>query len=205
MTEHRVAALYTLALSSPYRGMSYVDPWPIKRDAKTYDGPLPVVAHPPCGPWSRAWSHAVRDRPEQDPRCAPRAVEQVRKWGGILEHPALSRLWDTGADLPLPFAYGTRPELAIRDRWGGFTIEVHLCDFGDPRQKPTWLYMVGVDPERIELPKPREPAPTPDVMRTDGTGRRSAGDFMSEQARKRTTPELARWLVDLAATVERRD
>lgn len=60
------------------------------RDARTYEGPLPVVAHPPCGPWGRL-RHLSR---HDDPALAIRAVEQVRAFGGVLEHPAYSRLWD---------------------------------------------------------------------------------------------------------------
>ncbi|HLV66932.1 MAG TPA: hypothetical protein VKY73_14020, partial [Polyangiaceae bacterium] len=84
-----VAALYVDKLGC-YPKMYGVDCWDETRDARLYDGPHPVVAHPPCGPWSRL-RHLYRGN-EHD--CASRAVEQVRRWGGVLEHPAGSRLWD---------------------------------------------------------------------------------------------------------------
>lgn len=72
-----VAALY-VERGGPYFGMPGVDPWDIERDARTYAGPHPVVAHPPCGPWGEL-RHLYKGN-EHD--IAPIAVEQVRKWGG---------------------------------------------------------------------------------------------------------------------------
>lgn len=93
-----VAALYVMA-DGPYPKL--VANWyDEKRDAKLYDGPFPVVAHPPCGPWSKMRHLCTK----QDKTCAPRAVEQVRKFGGVLEHPAHSRLWNH-CDLPLPWGF----------------------------------------------------------------------------------------------------
>jgi hypothetical protein len=42
-----IAALF-VATNGPYFGLPDVDPWDVTRDARTYPGPHPVVAHPPC-------------------------------------------------------------------------------------------------------------------------------------------------------------
>ncbi len=48
----KVAALFVEA-GGVYSNLAGVDPWDIKRDARLYAGPYPVVAHPPCARWSR--------------------------------------------------------------------------------------------------------------------------------------------------------
>lgn len=219
----RVAALYVLQRSSPYAAIDGVDLWPKTRDARRYAGPWPVVAHPPCGHWSRSVAHLTHDVPEHDPELALIAVGQVRRWGGVLEHTGRSLAWDAEsaarrpilaplarevADLalPRPAPYGTVPALAPRDDFGGFSLEVRQCAWGDRRRKTTWLYFCHVDPELVILPKPRLPPPPPEHIpprrRRDGEGlyARSWSDAMSSQERKRTVPALARWLVDIAAT-----
>lgn len=45
-----VAALYVEA-GGEYVGRPDVDPWDEARDARGYDGPHPVVCHPPCNLW----------------------------------------------------------------------------------------------------------------------------------------------------------
>lgn len=205
----RSAALYVLARSSPYAEIDGVDLWPKSRDARLYPGPWPVLAHPPCGHWSRSVAPRTHDTPEHDRDLAPLAVGQVRRWGGIVEHPRRSKLWDR-ADLalPRPASYGAAPMLAPRDDFGGFSVEVRQCDWGDKRRKSTWLYFCHVDPARVVLPEPRSPAPSPDHIpprrRRDGKGlyARCWSDAMGSQERKRTVPKLAHWLVDLAATAE---
>jgi hypothetical protein len=41
-----VAALF-VETNGAYYGLPGVDPWDESRDARLYDGPFPVVAHPP--------------------------------------------------------------------------------------------------------------------------------------------------------------
>lgn len=138
-----VAALY-IDPRGPYPKLPGVECWGLpERDAKEYAGPHPVVAHPPCGPWGKL-RHLCR---LQDPACGPRAVQQVRRWGGVLEHPAHSKLFDA-CGMPHPikyevngrFAYGSSGPL---DSYGGRTYYVEQCDWGHVARKATWLYVVG--------------------------------------------------------------
>ena len=45
--KRQVAALF-VEKGGCYYGLNGVDPWPAGRDARLYNGPHPVVAHPPC-------------------------------------------------------------------------------------------------------------------------------------------------------------
>ncbi len=152
----------------------------------------------------------------QGPWLAPAAVLQVRKWGGILEHPARSLLWEK-MSLPRPEPYRQAtiggPE---RDAWGGFTVEVDQSAFGHTSHKRTWLYMVGIHPRKIILPPssatPRMPQDLLDTIarwkpkseKRPGRkpGARCYTDAISSEARKRTPDAFARWLVDLAKTAK---
>ena len=123
-----VAALY-IDPRGPYpRLLGKSNCWGLDRDATLYPGPHPVVAHPPCGPWGRI-KHLYQGAEHE---LAPIAVEQVRTWGGVLEHPARSGLWKQ-CRLPLPYAG--------LDALGGFTVEVNQCDWGHVAPKKTWLYV----------------------------------------------------------------
>lgn len=179
----RVAALYVDVARGPYASLPGVDCWGVERDARQYDGPHPVVAHPPCAQWSRLRHFARAD--DGTKSCAPRAIEQVRRWGGVVEHPASSSLW---AHLALP------PPGGLPDRHGGRTIEVRQCDWGHPAEKRTWLYVVG--PVDCVPPMPPRGEPTHCVESRNGTA--SALPRMPKRDRHITPPALARWLVDLA-------
>lgn len=102
------------------------------RDARTYAGPFPVVAHPPCGPWGRLRFLCTK----QDASCGPHAVEMVRRFGGVLEHPSESMLF-RHCRMPWP---GELP-----DEFGGRTYLVRQVAWGHACEKPTWLYVVGGD------------------------------------------------------------
>lgn len=184
-----VAALY-VDPRGPYPAMPGVEAWDERRDARAYAGPHPVVAHPPCGPWG-AFAHMCKNQPRD---LGPLAVEQVRRWGGVLEHPARSKLWHH-AGLPLP---GQLP-----DALGGVTIEVNQVDWGHACMKPTWLYLVGV---RLDA-YPRRPKATPThgiwFSSFEYAGR--AGPRLkgaSKEIRRRTPPEFAEFLVSLARRVD---
>jgi hypothetical protein len=188
-----VSALY-VDPRGPYSSL-VADWWDEARDATRYAGPNPIVAHPPCGHWGRL-RHLHR---RNDGHLAPIAVEQVRRWGGVLEHPAGSQLWKR-CGLPRP------GELA--DRWGGYSIEVCQCDWGHVARKRTWLYLVGAPNSSIVWPPHREPTHWISGSRNP---RRKPGGLVppgikvcSAQQRRRTPVDFARYLISLAATAEER-
>jgi hypothetical protein len=192
-----VAALYCDP-RGVYPSLPNVDCWDESRDARLYDGPHPVVAHPPCGPWGKLRHLSRKD----DPALAIRAVEQVRQWGGVLEHPCGSKLID---HCRLPRA-GELP-----DEHGGRTIEVCQVDWGHVARKRTWLYLVRVT-KRLTFPAPREPthwisgfrsttSTTPTRYKRTGCAVPPGIKVCSAQQRRRTPPLFAEWLVSLARSV----
>jgi hypothetical protein len=137
-----VAALF-VATGGIYFGRPDVDPWDEHRDARLYDGPHPVVAHPPCSRWCRLaglvearWGHKRGD----DGGCFASALASVRRWGGVLEHPAYSDAW-ARFDLPDPSRHGGWH----RGLCGGFSAHVEQGRYGHPAKKATWLYAYGTD------------------------------------------------------------
>lgn len=106
-----VAVLFARA-DSIYKTMPGCDVYDIERDARTWPGGCPVVAHPPCRAWGRLRKFA---KPRDDEKSlGPWAVEQVRTWGGVLEHPAESTLF-AHCGMPRP---GQFP-----DEHGGWSVE----------------------------------------------------------------------------------
>ena len=98
-----VAALYVEA-NGIYAGLPDVELWDESRDARSYPGKHPVIAHPPCSRWCRLaglvearWGHKKGD----DGGTFAAALAAVRKYGGVLEHPAYSDAWGA-VYLPLP-------------------------------------------------------------------------------------------------------
>jgi len=124
-----------------YSRIRGVDLWDIERDARTYDGPHPVVAHPPCQRWgSFAFVNYKRwpfehNRPGNDGGCFASALESVRKYGGVLEHPAKSRAWDVYA-LDRPNVTGWN-QTSAKGEW---VCEVWQSAYGHRANKATWLF-----------------------------------------------------------------
>lgn len=138
----KVAALY-VATGGCYFGLPDVVPYDVNNDARLYDGPWPVVAHPPCARWCRLaglvekrWGHKRGD----DGGTFAAALASVRKWGGVLEHPAYSDAWDAFM-LPNPPRHGGW----VRGFCGGWTCHVEQSRYGHPAKKATWLYAFGVE------------------------------------------------------------
>ncbi|WP_436078183.1 hypothetical protein [Acidovorax delafieldii] len=151
------------------------DVWDAQRDARSYTGANPVVCHPPCRGWDRL-RHWAKPRPDEK-ALALFAVEQVRRCGGVLEHPWGSTLWHA-AELPHPGKV---------DAWGGWTLLVDQGWWGHAAPKPTYLYIVGCSRENVgELP----------VQLHRAEGRTL---HLSPADRERTPLAFARFLVDVAA------
>ena len=142
-----IAALY-VEKDGAYFGLPNVDPWDEKRDARKYAGPHPVIAHPPCNKWSplayinqkRLPGYHVGD----DGGCFEHALECVREFGGVLEHPANSIAWRH---------YNLRrPKRGSWQLAGGsgpmaeWVTEVDQGAYGHRARKRTWLLYVGVVP-----------------------------------------------------------
>ncbi len=154
-----IAALF-VATGGCYFGIPGVDPWDEKRDARLYTGPHAVVAHPPCARWSMLANvnHArYGTKIGDDGGCFASALESVRTYGGILEHPAESMAWK---------AFGIPRPPSTRKRggspgWiaapGGYTTEVCQRNYGHRAEKRTWLYCSGVAPISLDWQRPAAP------------------------------------------------
>jgi len=182
---------------SIYKSLPACDVYDIDRDALTWPGGAPVVAHPPCRAWGRLFYFA-KPRPGEK-ELGLWAVGQVRQWGGVLEHPAGSKLF-SAAGLPMP---------GETDAWGGWTLPITQHWFGHRAEKKTWLYIVGCAPQHIP-PMPLVLGDTTHVIagsrprRKDGTRlRKKEGNpawrpEVSKAEREHTPPELAKWLLEVA-------
>ena len=113
---------------SVYKSLAGCDVWDIDRDAMTWTGGAPVVAHPPCRAWGRLRTFA---KPREFERSTgPFAIDQVRAWGGVVEHPSHSSLW----------LYCGLPAPGHVDRFGGWTLPISQSWFGHRAEKATWLH-----------------------------------------------------------------
>jgi hypothetical protein len=139
-----LAALYVQA-DGCYFDLPGVDPWDEARDARTFDGSGPVVAHPPCQRWGRFFHGSTR-KPHQfklgdDDGCFAAALATVRRCGGVIEHPQDSKAWDHFGLVRPPRAGGW----VKADDQGGWTCRVEQGFYGHLSRKPTWLYACHTD------------------------------------------------------------
>lgn len=150
-----VSALF-VATGGAYFGLPGVDPWDASRDARKYEGPHPVVAHPPCQLWVNFAALNFKryggehNRPGNDGGCFASALRSVSLFGGVLEHPAFSNAWrEFSLPTPIPGGGWTRgPD--------GWSCEVWQSAYGHRARKRTWLYAVSRE-RPPELNWAREP------------------------------------------------
>jgi hypothetical protein len=148
-----VAALFVQP-DGCYQGLPTVDSWDEERDACKYAGPFPVVAHPPCQRWGKlarvnyARYGGEHNRPGNDCGTFASALESVRRYGGVLEHPSQS--WAFAAHgLSAPAGPGWQMLLD-----GGYVCEVWQSAYGHRANKATWLYYCGNPPLSLRWDRP---------------------------------------------------
>lgn len=116
------------------------DVWDKGRDARNWKGGAPGIYHPPCGQWGNMAQFA---NVSEEKQLAIQAVNLIRQYGGVLEHPATSKLWNY-MGLPMPGQI---------DQYGGYSICINQSWFGHKAEKRTLLYIVGVDQQNLpEIP-----------------------------------------------------
>lgn len=173
----RPVAVLCCKSTSDYKKMEGVECYDIGRDVRTFQGGMSVVAHPPCRSWSAFCAHQAKPEPGEK-ELGPLCVEWLRKCGGVLEHPAHSRLWKA-CGLPKPNeTAGDLWTIGVWQSWWGYPLTI----------KRTWLCFCGVSKNALRLPL---------RLRGEGGDKRlwSAG---STAWRDRTTTEFAEWLVAAA-------
>lgn len=197
-TEHKPGAFSSVAVlfarqDSIYKAIPGCDVFDIDRDARTYTGDLPVVAHPPCRAWGRLRQFAKPRPDEKD--LAFFAIDQIRRCGGVLEHPAQSSLWPV-AGLP--------PCGAFKDAFGGWSMAVDQFWWGHRARKRTFLYICGIVPSQLP-PLPLVLGQAPAVIAGNSRHRTKGLVHLPHAEREKTPEAFALWLLDLAGRCRKSD
>lgn len=181
-----VAVLFARA-DSNYKLMPECEVYDEQRNALTYTGTLPVIAHPPCRSWGRL-RHMAKPRIGER-ELALWAVGEVRRCGGVLEHPETSLLWNE-LELPAP---------RTRDAHGGFVVTVYQWWWDHKAQKATRLYVCGAS--IADLP----PIPfklghaTHVIAQSRQRQRLRLRPEVTKPEREHTPTRFCEWLIELAA------
>lgn len=166
-----------------------------KRDARTYSGTSPVIAHPPCQLWGKMaivnfsrWG-GEHNRPGNDGGCFAFAKAAVDRCGGVLEHPAQSYAWP---------AHGLHKP--VQGKWSksgiGWVCEVWQSAYGHRANKKTWLYYVGDNPP---IPVRTEtPSGSHQIGFQDQRGKSRNKPTLSRKEANATPVEFAKYLINLA-------
>lgn len=217
MSAPGVAALF-VERSGTYWNLDGVDPWDEARDARLYDGPWPVVAHPPCQRWGKLWAGqplwikrtGERKIKGDDGGCFVAALAAVRQWGGVLEHPWGSHAWPHfGLNVPPRSGGWVSADYLGAGRYG-WTCCVEQGQYGHYARKPTLLYAVGVDLPELRWGKTEPQFPAWAVEKYGLARCKRAGDLAfkgggTDSSPRIGTPEPFRdLLLDMARSVNRR-
>lgn len=174
----------TILCASPrsvYRDLPGTDVYDQRRDARTYTGTTPTIAHPPCRAWSCHLATQAKPQPgEKD--LAWTCLRIIQQNGGILEHPAFSRFW-LAARLPPPLT---------QEHDFSWTLECWQHWWGLPVMKRTWLYFAKI---------PRNALPPIPFRLLVPTSQHKLWNTLSRSARSRTPRPFAEWLLTAARLV----
>lgn len=193
MKSKPVCVLFVME-DSIYKSMG-ADCYDVERNALTYRGDVPVVAHPPCQLWGKManvnfarWG-GEHNRPGNDGGCFRFALETVNRCGGVLEHPADSYAWA---------AHGLLRPLAT-PRWmpcrEGWVCEVWQSAYGHRARKRTWLYYRG---ERYPIePRWSRPSGTYQIGFHDQRGKSRNKPTLGRREANATPESFANFLLTL--------
>lgn len=159
---------------SNYKKIPFFDCYDEKRNALSYKGSNPVIAHPPCRLWSKLRSFSKA--PASEKSLAIWSIELVRLVGGIVEHPYDSQLWK---EIECP-------GVGEFDKFGGTSFVFDQFDFGYYTRKRTRIYIVGLNSLK-ELPRLN--------LRFVPVTRKFQN--LSPKQRSETTPELCLWFLEI--------
>ena len=181
-----------------YPTLPAVECWDKDRDARAYTGAHPVVAHPPCQLWGR-FAHVnyarwggEHNRPGNDGGCFASALANVRRCGGVLEHPAFSDAW-RAYGLLRPVHRGWQETEFMSCEW---VCEVWQSAYGHKANKRTWLLYHGVAcPADLRWDRP---IGSHQIGFHDQRGKDANKPTISGRAASATPPDFADALVALA-------
>lgn len=163
----KIAVLYCRR-DSHYKNYNEVDCYDEDRDARNYPGDLPVIAHPPCATWGRLKGQAKDWDKHQ---LGYHAIEMVEKYGGVIEHPYGSTLFEHVEP-------GKGIIMGIDQFW-----------FGHKAKKKTKLYIVGLDWAEI-----------PPYPLNFGLIEKKV-DRMGKKSREITPELLCSWLISIGTLI----
>ena len=196
-----IAALF-VETNGCYFNQPGIDPWDIKRDARLYAGPHPVIAHPPCQRWGRFSEGHMKIKGKvtgDDEGCFESALASLRAFGGVLEHPAHSKAWPTHG-IPTPPKRGW---LQVgENEW---TCEVEQGHYGHVARKKTWLLAVAPQKPHDLIWGPSEqrlPAKRLAERGYESARRCGAVANQSSRQRQRTPHAFRDLLLSIARNVE---
>jgi hypothetical protein len=153
-----------------------------ERNALTYTGDKPVIAHPPCRAWGTMKHWAKPEIGEKE--LALWAFDLVNKNGGILEHPLRSELWKTV------------------NTSTGHLFPINQLDFGHVCTKPTMLYISGLQTLSSLPTIPltfKQPTHKIQSMKSE-FGRKLK--WANKNQREGTPEKLAQWMIDIINLIE---
>lgn len=183
METPKIPVLFCLP-GSAYKKYVFSDCYDITRNALNYRGPQAIIAHPPCRTWGRL-SH-LSTAPRSERLLAMWAIQKVRTNGGILEHPAGSRLFKKML-IPLD---------GSPDQTGGFVVSINQHWFGFKAKKRTYLYIVGCSRSQL----PALPLSFDAITHSVSSSRNYLE--LDKSKHSETVPKLCEWLFEIQRIIE---
>lgn len=183
--ENRTIVLFA-QLKSTYKELD-CDVYDVERNALTCCDQVAAIYHPPCRSWARLRGLAKFHAGEH--LLAVWSIMRIWRYGGVLEHPAGSKLWEL-MKLPLP---GSKPDIH-----GGFSISLDQSWFGHKCKKNTWVYIKGLDINEIPDYSLNFNVITHCISSTKSN---SGLKEVSKDWREKTPVEFAKWLIKIVETI----